>query len=245
MLTLEGRTCVFAGGSGAIAHEALRTMLSAGMNVVLLSHRPESCAALQEEFRSLKGELVSYSNQLPDEEVYAEVKKRFGSLDVFLSKTGILKTPVPFEQLDTDQLVRELGMQVGSVSRHIQNILPYLKESKAGRIVLFSTIGSLNGYEKENMIDSVCKGAVNSLVYCLAREFASYGITVNCIAFSGMLQDHPGEGLDPESEIDDIPLKRSGSSADFAAALEYLLSEEASFVSGEVLKLAGGMGIGL
>ena len=60
-----------------------------------------------------------------------------------------------------------------------------------------------------------------------------------------MLQDHPGEGLDPESEIDDIPLKRSGSSADFAAALEYLLSEEASFVSGEVLKLAGGMGIGL
>ena len=245
MLTMEGRTCVFAGGTGAIAREALKGMLSAGMNVVLLSHNPDGCAALKEEFKDLKGELVSYSNRLPDEEVYAEVKNRFGSLDVFISKTGILKTPVFFEQLDADQLVNELRVQVGSVVKHIQNALPYLKASKAGRIVLFSTIGSLNGYEKENIIDSVCKGAINSLVYAMAREFASYGITVNCIAFSGMMQDHPGDGLDPESEMDDIPLNRCGTSADFAAALEYLISEEASFVTGEVLKLSGGMGTGL
>ncbi|MBQ6334847.1 MAG: SDR family oxidoreductase [Erysipelotrichaceae bacterium] len=238
---MKNRTCVLFGGTGEILRTLVRDMLTEGMNVILVTHNPETGREMIEEFAGYPGKLAAVSNHTAYDDLYGKIREEYGSVDVIISKTGGLQEPVPFEEVDPEQMNRALQQQVTNVMKNIQSALPYLKESKAARIVLFSTVGSLSGYEKENIIDSVSKGAVNAFTYALARQLAAYGITVNCVAFSGMMQDHAGVGLDSRNCLEDIPLGRIGTGEDIAGIVEYLISEEAGFMTGEVIRMAGGL----
>ncbi len=245
MLTLKNRTCVIAGGTGNIGNQAVRDLLKNGMNVALLSHFPEKCAEIIEDSKAYPGICAAFGNEPDRKEMFQKIYESFGSIDAYVTKTGILKEPVPLEEVNTEELNDLFQKQVCNVFDNIKAILPYLKNSNAPRIVLCTTIGSRSGNEKENIMDSIVKGAVNSMIYTLARQLAPYGITVNGICVSAMIQDHEGDGLNSETMLMEIPMRRLGTSADFSAALEYLLAEEAGFLSGEILMVNGGMGTGL
>lgn len=245
MLTLEGRTCVIAGGTGNIASEAVFAMLEKGMNVALLSHFPQKCQKMVEKARSYPGECQAFGNEKDMDGTLKTIEETFGSIDVYISKTGILEEAKPLAELNMDDLDKLMKRQVSDILRNIQKLLPYLKKSKAARIVLFTTVGSMNGFKKENLLDSIAKGAVNSMIYALANELAEDRITVNGVNISGFIQDHDGDGLNSESMLEDIPLHRLGNGGDLSAVLEYLVSEEAGFITGEILNVNGGLGIGL
>ncbi|MBE6125930.1 MAG: SDR family oxidoreductase [Erysipelotrichaceae bacterium] len=243
MLTLKGRTCVIAGGTGNMAIKTVYELLEQGMNVALLSHFPEKCQQIVKYSENCPGRCEAYGNEKTMEETLKEIHDEFGSIDVFISKTGILEKPVLFEEIDPEKLNELFDRQVTNIVRTVQLMLPYLKTSRAPRIILFTTIGSFTGYRKENLMDSIVKGAVNSLILNLAETLAEESITVNGVCISGFIQDHNGEGLDSVTMLNDIPLGRLGNENDFAAAVEYLVSEEAGFITGEIIKLNGGMGL--
>ncbi len=247
MLTLEGRTCVFAGATGMVGRGAVRALVQAGMNVVMVTHNPGDAEEIIESLAGEPGRCIAVSNARDDEDVFRDVAEKFGCVDVIISNTGGFNAPKRFEDITLEELTEKMYHQVNGAWSMVHKALPYLERSRAGRVLFMSSAGAQDGFDGENICDSVARGAIISLTYCLAREFASRGITVNCIAKSGIVNDHPPrkpEHFDCNSIKGRIPLGRIGSSDEFGAAVAYLASEEAGFVTGQVINLSGGVHIG-
>ncbi len=245
MLTLKGRTCVFSGGSGLVGRGAVRAMCEAGMNVALMTHMNADAAEVAESLKDCPGKcivVVGAEHEDPVKYVY----DTFGSVDVAICKTGAFDMPVALEDVTAEDLNKKLNHQITGSFSTVMRALPYLKESKAGRVILTSSVGARNGFSGEYICDSVARGGVISLTYCLARELMQYGITVNCIAMSAMLNDHAPHGrlLDMETLKSSVPMGRIGTSDEFGALVQYLASEESAFMTGQILDLSGGLYIG-
>ena len=245
-LTLAGRTAVFAGGTGNIGSGAAKLLAQNGMNVVFETHNPASADAIIEECKDAPGTVKALSNELGYEEMFAQVAEEFGSVDVLIIATGDMGAAAPIEELDVEDLNSRLENKVVQAVQRVQAAVPYLKESSHGRIILTSNAGALDGNEIESTLDEICGGAVISMTYAFAKELADEGVTVNCIARSGLINDHdPEEGkLDVNSYLDAIPYGEAGSSENYGALVLYIASEQADFVTGHIFNLSGGMRIG-
>ena len=247
MLTLAGRTCIFAGATGMIGRGAVKALAEGGMNVVMATHNPESAAEIIASLTGMPGTVIAAGTQEGQKDFYAEIEERFGSIDVVISNTGGFNAPRSVDEITAEDISKKLEHQVTGAWRMVQNALPYLRRSRAGRILLMSSAGAQDGFTGENIADSIARGGVISMTYALARALAPDGITVNCIAKSGVVNDH--EPRKPEhyqvnSILERIPLGRIGTNDEFGAAVAYLASEEAAFVTGQVLNLSGGLHIG-
>ncbi len=246
VLTLAGRTAVMAGGTGNIGRGAVVKMVENGMNVVLETHNPASAEEIAASVEGAPGEVTAISNDTGYDDEFAQVAEEYGSVDVLILATGALSEADPIEDLSIDELNEKIENNIIQVVERVQAALPYLKESEHGRIILTSCSGALDGNETESTLDEICGGAVISMTYAFARELADEGITVNCIARSGMINDHdPEEGqLDVETYIDSIPVGDAGSTENYGALVAYIASEEADYVTGNVFNLSGGLHIG-
>ncbi len=247
MFTLQGRTCVFAGATGMVGRGAVKAMVEAGMNVVMVTHNPEGAEEVIKSMEGKPGRCIAMSNKQGDDVIFRAVEEMFGSVDVIISNTGGFNAPKKFEEITEEEMTRKINFQVVAAMTMVREAIPYLERSKAPRVLLMASAGAQDGFQGENLCDSVARGAVISMTYCLARELADRGITVNCIAKSALVNDHPPHApqhMDTESLKDSVPLGRIGTNDEFGAAVAYLASEEAGFVTGQVLNLSGGLHIG-
>ena len=148
----------------------------------------------------------------------------------------------PFHRIKPEEFVADLQLQTIGAIRIIQQVLPNLKAGK-GSVVMFSTVAVQQGFNFHSQV-AVSKGAIEGLTRSLAAELAPT-VRVNCAAPS--LTDTPLAGKllnsdqKKEANAERHPLKRIGTSEDIANAVAYLLSDESSWVTGQVLKVDGGM----
>ena len=148
----------------------------------------------------------------------------------------------PFHRIKPEEFVADLQLQTIGAIRIIQQVLLNLKAGK-GSVVMFSTVAVQQGFNFHSQV-AVSKGAIEGLTRSLAAEFAPT-IRVNCIAPS--LTDTPLAGRllnseqKKEANAERHPLKRIGTTLDIANAVAYLLSDESSWVTGQILKIDGGM----
>ncbi|MCB0667631.1 MAG: SDR family oxidoreductase [Saprospiraceae bacterium] len=149
----------------------------------------------------------------------------------------------PFSRIKPEDFVQDFELQVVGAVKIIQQVIPRLKRSSQGSIVLFSTVAVGNGYAYHTLV-STSKGGIEGLTRALAAEFAP-GIRVNCIAPS--LTDTPlaSRLLNTEDKkkanADRHPLKRIGKPADIAQMAAFLLSDKSSWISGHILPVDGGI----
>ncbi len=149
----------------------------------------------------------------------------------------------PFHRLKPEQFTGDFNLQVGGAVKVIQALLPRLKAGDGGSVVLFSTVAVQTGFNFHTQI-ATSKGAIEGLTRSLAAELAPK-IRVNCIAPS--LTNTPlasrllGNEEKIEANANRHPLKRIGNSKDIAAAAEFLLSENSSWITGQVIHVDGGM----
>ena len=149
----------------------------------------------------------------------------------------------PFHRFSDDDFMKDFELQVLGAVKVIRAVLPKLKKAEQASIVLFSTVAVANGFPFHSQV-STSKGALEGLTRALAAEYAPK-IRVNCIAPS--LVDTPlaGQLLNNEKKVEvnaqRHPLKRVGRPDDIAMAVEYLLSGKSSWVTGQVLKIDGGI----
>ena len=149
----------------------------------------------------------------------------------------------PFHRIDPDTFLKDYQLQVLGAVKVIQEVLPRLKNAELSSIVLFSTVAVQKGFNFHSVV-SASKGAIEGLCKALAAEFAPK-IRVNCIAPS--LTDTPlasrllnsPEKIQANSERH--PLKRIGTSEDIAHAVLFLLEDSSNWITGQVLKVDGGL----
>ena len=176
----------------------------------------------------------------------AHIEKTYKRLDVLVNNAGIA-TPIPFEQITMEHYDDIFNINVRGLIDVTLTSLPLLKESK-GNIVNTASIVADDPFAGFS-IYSASKGAVITLTKGLAKEFAEYGIRVNAVSpgpiatplFGKMnLSEQEQEGMG-ESIKEMVPLGRFGTSEEVAAAVAFLASEKASYVTGAQYKVDGGI----
>ncbi len=149
----------------------------------------------------------------------------------------------PFNRIKPEEFAADYNLQVLGAIKTIQNVLPKLKKSENASIVLFSTVAVQNGFNFHSQV-SASKGAIEGLTKALAAEF-SPSIRVNAIAPS--LTDTPlaekllNSEAKKEANAQRHPLKKIGSASDIAEMAVFLLSEKSKWITGQIMKVDGGM----
>ena len=169
----------------------------------------------------------------------------FGGLDILVNNAGVLDSSSILEMTE-ESWDRVLTTNLKSVFFASQAAIPYLKKSKAPRIVNLSSLaGRMGGYET-GLSYSASKGGILSLTMGMARQLAPFGITVNALC-PGTTETDIIRQWSPEQITAlkaKVPLGRLGSISDMAAAVAFLTGDEAGFITGLFLDVNGGMYMG-
>lgn len=249
MQTLQGRTCVFAGATAGDGVAAVKALCAGGLNVVMMTHNAERAKALTEEINGLNYPgiciAVGATEQGPAEEdpaVYDMLAQKFGSIDVIISNTGATGSSLAMEELSSDQLMKNVGHLLSGLFNMLKAALPWLRKSKAPRVILMTSAEGIRGGIHESFENAVAKGAVHALALNVADRLAKEGITVNCIAKGAIPRVEgiqPGNA-DPSDFLPVLPMGRLGTPEDLAELICYLASEESAYLTGQTISLDGG-----
>lgn len=253
MLTLAGRTAVVIGAGlpGVIE------LLEGGMNVAIFTHTPSLTNSIVEKLdqKTVDEHVLICMDAMVDDDAklipaLEAVNDRFGSIDVIFCFTGGPGKVCELEDVTMEEINKEVPYLTGTCLNFLKGALPYLKKSKAPRVIFITTTEAQTGGTNGGLLDAIARGAVISTTYAMARRMAPYGITVNCISVGPFdknmphWKDEPYQIPDPYAIVGQVPLGRVGNQQDVAAALHYLASEEASFITGQVINLNGGLFMG-
>ncbi len=164
------------------------------------------------------------------------------SIDGFAYCVGSINLK-PFARIKSDQFLEDYDLQVGGAIRALQQVIPLLKKAEQASVVLFSTVAVQNGFNFHSQVSS-SKGAIEGLTRALSAEFAPK-IRFNAIAPS--LTDTPlagrllGSEEKKEANANRHPLKMIGTADNIAKTASFLITEDSSWMTGQVLHPDGGM----
>ena len=242
MFDLSGKAALVTGASGGIGGEIARGLKEAGAQVGLSGTREEPLRALAEELGEGAHVLPC---DLSDAEAIKALPKRaveaMGSLDILVNNAGITRDQLTMRMSDSDwQTV--LDVNLTAVMKLSQAVLRGMMKARWGRIVNISSIvGSIGNPGQANY--AAAKAGMVGFSKSLAHEVSSRGITVNCVA-PGFIETAMTEKLTDEQRaglLTQVPMARMGTPPEIAAAVVYLSSPEAAYVTGATLHVNGGM----
>ncbi len=234
------------GGSRGIGAAAARLFAQRGWGVAVGYCRSEAqVQSLAEEIRLLGVPAIAVPADVADrvqaERMVDNVLEKFCQLDILVCAAGISHVGL-ISQIDEDEWRRLFAVNVDGVHHCCQAVLPHMLERKTGSIVTVSSMWGQVGASCEAAY-SATKGAVIAYTKALAKELGPSHIRVNCVA-PGVIDTEMNAQLTPEdlaALADETPLGRIGTAAEAAAAIAFLASDEAAFLTGQVLAPNGGL----
>ncbi len=236
-------------GAGDIAGAAARRLLAEGARIALTDFSQE---ALIQAADSLAAEgwgtdrvavVRADVRRLEDcAAAAAAVKEKWGRIDVLVATAGILRH-FPIDEMTEAQWQDVIDINMTGVYHAVKAVVPLMKEQNYGRIVLISSIGGRTGRPGVGVNYAAAKAGVNGMAMCLGYELGPWNITVNSVA-PGPLKGKMFLSLS-QDKVDKlsagIRIPRLGELEDIAAAIAYLGSDDASWTTGEVLDVNGGL----
>jgi 3-oxoacyl-[acyl-carrier protein] reductase len=242
---MSARTAFVTGASRGIGKACAQTLASAGYRVVVAARTTDKLEETAHAIRAIGSEAfvveMDLSNSSSIVQAIAKAAKEFGRLDILVNNAGITKDGLAVRMKQADwELVLQTNLS-GSFYA-IQQVLPGMMRERWGRIVnISSVVGEMGNPGQANYVAS--KAGLIGLTKSLAQEVGSRNITVNAVA-PGYIGTDMTHGLSDELRqkmIDHTPLKRMGTPEDVAAAVKFLVSDEAAFITGHVLDVNGGI----
>lgn len=242
MFDLTGRKALVTGATGGIGEEVARALHAQGAIVALHGTRVEKLEALAKEL----GERVHIfpANLSDREEVKAlgqAVEKELEGVDILVNNAGITRDGLFVRMSDADwDAVLEVNLtSVFGLTRELTH--PMMRR-RFGRIINITSIVGVTGNPGQANYCAAKAGLIG-FSKSLAQEIASRNVTVNCVA-PGFIESAMTEKLNDKQKdtiMSAIPMKRMGQGAEIAAAVAYLASNEAAYVTGQTLHVNGGM----
>ncbi len=243
MFSLQGKTALVTGASGGIGAAVAKALHAAGATVAISGTRAAVLEELKTELGSERVHVVPCNLSSPEdvEKLVPAAEAAMGGLDILVNNAGITRDGLAMRMKDEDwQAV--LDVNLTSSFRLARAAMKLMMKKRWGRIVSVTSIVGVTGNAGQaNYVAS--KAALIGLSKSLAQELATRNVTVNCVA-PGFIATPMTDALNDkqkEAILTKIPAGRMGSPADIAAAVLYLASEEAAYVTGHTLHINGGM----
>jgi 3-oxoacyl-[acyl-carrier protein] reductase len=242
MFSLEGKNALVTGATGGIGGDIARALHAQGATVALSGTRKEKLDALAAE---LGDRVHVLPCNLSDGEAVDALPKQaaeaMGSLDILVANAGITKDQLLMRMKDEDWS-DVLKVNLESYFRLSRAALRGMMKSRWGRIIGITSVVGVTGNPGQTNY-SASKAGMIGFSKSLAQEVASRGVTVNCVA-PGFIASPMTDALTEDQKaaiLNKIPSGDLGSGADIAAAVAYLASDEARYVTGVTLHVNGGM----
>jgi 3-oxoacyl-[acyl-carrier protein] reductase len=247
-MKLEGRVALVTGASQGIGHASALALASHGATIAAAARNQQKLDELVTQVTSSGGKAAAFVMDVADEEqIKAGVKAaiaQFGKVDILVNNAGITRDQLVMrmKRADWDAVITT---NLTSAYTAIQQVIGSMLKQRWGRIINISSVFGQTGQAGQANY-AASKAGLIGLTMAIAREVASRNITCNAVA-PGFIETGMTAALGDdfkENAVKIIPLGRVGTPADVANAVCFLASDEASYITGHVLNVNGGMLMG-
>ena len=251
MANFEGKTVIVTGGGGGIGGATSKRFAKDGAKVAVFDMDVEAAQKVVDEIKAAGGVAQAFKCNITDraevDAAVAAAEAALGPIAVLVNNAGwdVFKPFVKTVPAEWDKLI---AINLTGALHMLHAVLPGMAERKYGRIVNVASDAARGGSSGE-AVYSACKGGLVALSKTLAREHARQSITVNVVCpgptDTALLAGVAEGARDPAKLIEAfksaIPLGRLGQGDDLASAIAFMGSDDASFVTGQVLSVSGGL----
>jgi len=243
---LEGRIALITGSSRGIGRGIALEFAREGAHIVVNYRRDAAAAdATVHAIEELGGTALALQADVSEwgavQAMAEQALRHFGHLDIVVANSGIASRVAPLWDLDVDHWHKVININLHGVFYTCRATVGHLVQRKSGNVILISSIGA-DACGPMGAPYYVAKAGVNALTKSLAKECAPAGVRVNCIA-PGLVATDMGDRMMKfygDALLASIPLGRAGQPEDIGKAAVYLASDDASFVTGKILRVDGG-----
>lgn len=237
------RTVLITGGARGIGRVTAMRLLADGYNVAFTYTQSKTAA---EEFVSTdRARLHAYPGDVRDDirnrEIVENVVARFGTIDALVNNAGIRRDALMFN-MSTEQWDDVMETNLRGAYSMIHAALPSMMKQRRGAIVNVASVSGLRGVVGQANY-SAAKGGLIAMTRSVAREVARSGVRVNCVA-PGVVETDMIASLDEDVKrnlIHEVPMRRAIRADEIAAGIAFLISDDASAITGQVLCIDGGV----
>jgi 3-oxoacyl-[acyl-carrier protein] reductase len=245
MLSLNGQIALVTGGSQGIGRATALLLGKLGADVAVMARSLDKCQAVADEIRAGGRRAVALRGDLADaDEIKNSVQKvssELGPISILVNNAAITRDGLML-RMKREDWQNVIDTNLTGVFLMTQQVLPMMTKARRGRIInLTSVVAQAGNVGQVNYISA--KAGIIGFTKAVAREYASRNITVNAIA-PGFIETPMTAALNEAARnamLEQIPLKRAGTDVDIAYAVAFLASDEAGYITGQVLNINGGM----
>lgn len=243
---MENRVALVTGGSRGIGKSICLELAEAGYDIVTCytsksAEAGETVAACKAFGVNAAAYQANVANEADVTELFAQLKTQFGRIDVLVNNAGITKDDLLL-RMSEEAFMQVIDVNLKGAFLCCKAASKMMLKNKYGRIINISSVVGLGGNAGQANY-AASKAGLIGLTKTIAKELGGKGITANAVA-PGFIQTDMTDQLSEEAQNfweERIPRKRLGKPEDVAAAVRFLASEEANYISGQVLAVDGGM----